>query len=162
MKIKSKSSENNIYLSRQEILIVTILIMSTVSVTQVFLLSALLHLTTSLPVRDEDEVESFLTEIRHLNTPWSLSGMNSADMLLELRQLLSAGLDRRRQLGDIEFSNRYAEFLRSKAKHSSICSFLRRMQGIKKSGVGADVERVNLLLKQYMCPSVYNNWPTDL
>ncbi|KAF0040325.1 hypothetical protein F2P81_006223 [Scophthalmus maximus] len=128
MKIKSKSSENNIYLSRQEILIVTILIMSTVSVTQVFLLSALLHLTTSLPVR----------------------------------QLLSAGLDRRRQLGDIEFSNRYAEFLRSKAKHSSICSFLRRMQGIKKSGVGADVERVNLLLKQYMCPSVYNNWPTDL
>lgn len=30
------------------------------------------------------------------------------------------------------------------------------------SGVGGDVEKVNLLLKQYMCPSVYNNWPTDL
>lgn len=47
------------------------------------------------------------------------------------RHLLSAGLDRRRQLGDIEFSNKYAEFLRSKAKHSSICSFLRRMQSVK-------------------------------
>ncbi|TMS05870.1 hypothetical protein E3U43_005120 [Larimichthys crocea] len=138
--------------------------MSFISVTQVFLLLALFHLVTSLPVRDEDEVESFLTQIRHLNTPWSLSGMNSGDALLEarLRQLLSAGLDRRRQLGDIEFSNRYAEFLRSKAKHSSICSFLQRMQSVKKSGVGGDMERVNLLLKQYMCPSVYNNWPTDL
>lgn len=47
------------------------------------------------------------------------------------RHLLSAGLDRRRQLGDIEFSNKYAEFLRSKAKHTSICSFLRRMQSVK-------------------------------
>ncbi|XP_008276230.1 cadherin-related family member 5 [Stegastes partitus] len=84
----------------------------------------------SLFEADEDvEVESFLTQIRHLNAPWSVSG-NSADALLEarLRQLLSTGLDRRRQLGDIEFSNRYAEFLRSKAKHSSVCAFLRRMQ----------------------------------
>lgn len=48
------------------------------------------------------------------------------------RQLLSAGPDRRRQLGDLEFSNRYAEFLRSRAKHSSICAFLQRMQGFKK------------------------------
>ncbi|GLD61650.1 uncharacterized protein AKAME5_001344000 [Lates japonicus] len=108
--------------------------MPSITVTQVFLLSALLHFSTSLPVRDEDEVDSFLTEIRHLNAPWSLSGMNAVDSLLEarLRQLLSSGLDRRRQLGDIEFSNRYAEFLRSKAKHSSICAFLRRMQGVKK------------------------------
>ncbi|XP_078024476.1 uncharacterized protein LOC144463584 [Epinephelus lanceolatus] len=138
--------------------------MPSISVTQVFLLLALLHLATSLPVRDEDEVESFLPQIRHLNAPWSLSGLSSADALLEARlgQLLSAGLDRRRQLGDIEFSNRYAEFLRSKAKHSSICAFLHRMQGVRKSGVGGDTERVNLLLKQYMCPSVYNNWPTDL
>ncbi|KAM8751078.1 uncharacterized protein AB9X84_012760 isoform 1-T2 [Acanthopagrus schlegelii] len=138
--------------------------MPSISVTQVFLLLALLHLTTSLPVRDEDEVESFLTQIRRLNAPWSLSAMNSEDALLEarLRQLLSTGLDRRRQLGDIEFSNRYAEFLRSKAKHSSICAFLRRMQGVKMSTVGGDTERVNLLLKQYMCPSVYNNWPTDM
>ncbi|KAM7415375.1 hypothetical protein PAMA_019956 [Pampus argenteus] len=94
-----------------------------------------------------------------MNAPWSLS----ADALLEarLRPLLSAGLDRRRQLGDIEFSNRYAEFLRSKAKHSSICAFLRRMQSVKKSAVGGDTEKVNLLLKQYMCPSIYN-WPSDL
>lgn len=53
-------------------------------------------------------------------------------MWLCFRQLMSSGLDRRRQLGDIEFSNRYSEFLRSKAKHTSICAFLRRMQGIKK------------------------------
>ncbi|CAB1458853.1 unnamed protein product [Pleuronectes platessa] len=137
----------------------TTFMMSSVSLTQVFLLSAMLHFTTSLPVRAEDEVESFLTEIRHLNAPWSLSGMNSAETLLKARltHLLSVGLDRRRQLGDIEFSNRYAEFLRSKAKHISICSFLRR---VKKSG--GDVERVNLLLQQFMCPSVYNNWPNDL
>lgn len=51
------------------------------------------------------------------------------------RQLLSAGLERRRQLGDLEFSNRYAEFLRSRAKHSSICAFLQRMQGFKKRWV---------------------------
>ncbi|KAG5273683.1 hypothetical protein AALO_G00154300 [Alosa alosa] len=60
-----------------------------------------------------------------------------------------------RQLGDIEFSNRYAEYLRSKAKISSICTFLRRMQNAKKSGLGGDTEGVNTLLKQYMCPSVY-------
>ncbi|KAF3843900.1 hypothetical protein F7725_015948 [Dissostichus mawsoni] len=95
--------------------------MPSISVTQVFLLLALLHFATSLPVRDEDELESFLTQSRPLNAPWSLSGMSSADSLLDarLRQMLSVGLDRRRQLGDIEFSNRYAEFLRSKAKHSS-------------------------------------------
>ncbi|XP_076743171.1 uncharacterized protein LOC143419666 [Maylandia zebra] len=149
--------------SVQEIIIFTIFMMPSISVTQVFLLFSFLHLITSLPVRDQDEVEEFLTQIRPLNAPWSLSA-NSADALVEarLRQLMSSGLDRRRQLGDIEFSNRYSEFLRSKAKHTSICAFLRRMQGIKKSAVGADTEKVNLLLKQYMCPSVYNNWPTDL
>ncbi|CAJ1056004.1 hypothetical protein L3Q82_007151 [Xyrichtys novacula] len=137
--------------------------MPSVSVTQAFLLLALLHLAASLPVslRDEDELESFLTQIKPLNALWSLS---EVDALLEarLRQLLSSGLDRRRQLGDMEFSNRYAEFLRSKAKHSSICAFLRRIQAVKKSGAGGDVEKVNLLLKQYMCPSIYNPWQTDL
>ncbi|KAM3608967.1 uncharacterized protein V6R79_007526 [Siganus canaliculatus] len=118
----------------------------------------------SVHARDEDEVERFLTQIRHVDAPLSLSELNSGDVLQEarLRQLLSTGLERRRQLGDIEFSNRYAEFLRSKAKHSSICAFLRRMQSIKKSGAGADVERVNMLLKQYMCPSAYSSWPSDL
>lgn len=47
------------------------------------------------------------------------------------RQLLSAGLERRRQLGDLEFSNKYAEFLQSRAKHSSLCAFLQRMHGFK-------------------------------
>ncbi|XP_077938024.1 uncharacterized protein LOC144383623 isoform X2 [Gasterosteus aculeatus] len=110
--------------------------MPSISVTQLFLLSALLHITTSLPVREEEEVEAFLTQVGQLNA-WSPSRMNSANALLEagLRRLLSAGLDRRRQLGDIEFSN---------------------------SGAGGDSEKVNLLLKQYMCPSVYDSWPTDL
>ncbi|KAM4553128.1 uncharacterized protein V3H82_017614 isoform 1-T1 [Fundulus diaphanus] len=152
-------------MSPQEIVVLILVTMSSVSVTQAVLLLALLYLTltASLPVRDEEEVEDFLTEVSQLSKPWSLPG-TSAETLLEarLRQLLSAGLNRRRQLGDIEFSNRYAEFLRSKAKHTSICAFLRRMQGVKKSGVGGDVERVNLLLKQYMCPSMYSNWPTDL
>lgn len=61
-----------------------------------------------------------------LNWPWKWFFS-----IFVTRQLLSAGLDRRRQLGDIEFSNKYAEFLRSKAKHSSICAFLRRMQGVR-------------------------------
>ncbi|RVE71321.1 hypothetical protein OJAV_G00050620 [Oryzias javanicus] len=121
--------------------------MPSIRVPQAFLLLAFLHLATSLPARDEDEAR-FLT--------------NGCFLIYQRILLLSFGLDRRRQLGDIEFSNRYAEFLRSKAKHSSICAFLRRMQGVKKSGVGGDVEKVNSLLKQYMCPSVYNNWPTDL
>ncbi|CAN9499021.1 unnamed protein product [Ophioblennius macclurei] len=132
--------------------------MPSISVTQVFLVLAIFNLTSSLPVRDEYEVEDLLTQIRQSSSPWSLS-----DALLDstLRHVMSTGLDRRRQLGDIEFSNRYAEFLRSKAKHSSICAFLRRMQGVKKSAVGGDTEKVNQLLRQYMCPSVYNNWPTD-
>lgn len=62
------------------------------------------------------------------------------------RQLLSAGLERRRQLGDLEFSNRYAEFLRSRAKHSSICAFLQRMQGFKKRWVHGETNKSNLFL----------------
>lgn len=72
---------------------------------QVFLLLSLLHLSASLPVRyasyalfffvtqvffkrlslplrEEDEVEGFLTQIGHLNAPWS---GDSADALLEAR-----------------------------------------------------------------------------
>ncbi|XP_076847048.1 uncharacterized protein LOC143492586 [Brachyhypopomus gauderio] len=57
-----------------------------------------------------------------------------------------------RQLGDLEFTNRYAELLKSKAKLSSLCSFLRRMQNSRRSG---DTERVNTLMKQYMCATMY-------
>ncbi|KAM8893160.1 uncharacterized protein AB9W97_012793 isoform 2-T4 [Spinachia spinachia] len=139
--------------------------MPSVSVTQLFLLSALLHISTCLPVREEEEVEASLTRVRQLDAPWSPSRMNSADVggaSSSQRRLLPAGLDRRRQLGDIEFSNRYAEFLRSKAKHHSVCAFLRRVQSVRRSGAAGDSEKVNLLLKQYMCPSVYDSWPTDL
>lgn len=38
----------------------------------------------SCDLRDEDEVESFLAQIRQLNGPWSLSE-NSADALFEAR-----------------------------------------------------------------------------
>ncbi|KAM9753268.1 uncharacterized protein ACNS7B_006612 [Menidia menidia] len=133
--------------------------MPSISVTQTFLLLAFIHATASLPVRNE--AESFLTQVQQVDTPWFLA---SSDPLLEteIRRLFSAGLERRRQLGDIEFSNRYAEFLRSKAKHSSICTFLRRVQGVRKSAVGGDLDKVNLLLKQYMCPSMYNSWALDL
>ncbi|KAM9495720.1 uncharacterized protein Hap1MRO34_020061 [Clarias gariepinus] len=60
-----------------------------------------------------------------------------------------------RQLGDLEFTSRHAELLKSKAKLSSLCSFLRRMQNSKKSGLTGDTEHVNTLMKQYMCASVY-------
>ncbi|GAA6087122.1 uncharacterized protein LOC119893589 [Tachysurus ichikawai] len=60
-----------------------------------------------------------------------------------------------RQLGDLEFTSRQAELLKSKAKLSSLCSFLRRMQNSKKSGLTGDTEHVNTLMKQYMCASVY-------
>ncbi|KAM6937035.1 laminin subunit beta-1-like [Xenentodon cancila] len=135
--------------------------MLSIRVSQVFLLLGLLCLTASLPVRYKND--DFLTQKQHLEASLSLPG-TSDDPPPEttLRRFWSAGLDHRRQLGDIEFSNRYAEFLRSKAKHSSVCAFLRRNQGVRKSGVGGDLERVNLLLKQYMCPPVYNNWPIDL
>lgn len=38
----------------------------------------------SCNLRDQDEVEEFLTQIRPLNAPWSLSA-NSADALVEAR-----------------------------------------------------------------------------
>ena len=44
-----------------------------------------LSVILSCDLRDEDEVESFLTQIRRLNAPWSLSAMNSKDALLEAR-----------------------------------------------------------------------------
>ncbi|KAI5614832.1 hypothetical protein C0J50_10986 [Silurus asotus] len=60
-----------------------------------------------------------------------------------------------RQLGDLEFTSRHAELLKSKAKQSSLCSFLRRMQNSKKSGFTGDTEHMNTLMKQYMCANLY-------
>lgn len=99
------------FASQETVLVLTML---SIRLTQVFFLLAFTHLTASLPVRynptprselkifvvvtfmnmcffilsalrDEDEMESFLPEIRHSNAPWSLSGINSADALLEAR-----------------------------------------------------------------------------
>ncbi|TSK13469.1 Cadherin-related family member 5 [Bagarius yarrelli] len=64
-----------------------------------------------------------------------------------------------RQLGDLEFTSRHAELLKSKAKLSSLCSFLRRMQNSKKSGLAGDTEHVNTLMKQYM--SNINAWKRE-
>ncbi|KAL4613473.1 hypothetical protein GN956_G22421 [Arapaima gigas] len=84
------------------------------------------------------------------------------DALLEAKQSMSRETElHTRQLGDIEFSNRYAEYLRSKAKLNTICSFLHRMKSIKKSAPEADTERVNELLRMYTCPNM-NQWPSDL
>lgn len=35
----------------------------------------------SCDLRDEDEVESFLTQLRHMDAPWSLSLMKPEDAL---------------------------------------------------------------------------------
>lgn len=45
----------------------------------------MLCVVLSCDLRDEDEVESFLTQIRHMDAPWSLSGMNPGDALFEAR-----------------------------------------------------------------------------
>lgn len=45
----------------------------------------MLCVVLSCDLRDEDEMESFLTQIRRLKAPWSLSVMNSEDALLEAR-----------------------------------------------------------------------------
>ncbi|RXN10810.1 cadherin-related family member 5 [Labeo rohita] len=78
---------------------------------------------------------------------------DDADTLFENREGRS-GLQTR-QLGDIEFTNRYAELLKSKAKITSICAFLKRMESSKKSGVGGETDRLIFLMRQYSCPNVY-------
>ncbi|CAL1591950.1 unnamed protein product [Knipowitschia caucasica] len=120
----------------------------------VFVLLGLVSSAAALPLEIHDEQGSSPAALRRPRTL-------EQDLDEVLRSWSVSGLDRRRQLGDIEFSNRYSEFLRSKAKQTSMCAFLRRMQGVKKSGVSADTERVNLLLQQNMCPSVLP-WSSDL
>uniref|UniRef100_A0A8C7WUV1 Uncharacterized protein n=1 Tax=Oryzias sinensis TaxID=183150 RepID=A0A8C7WUV1_9TELE len=87
----------------------------------------------------------------------AFSFRSSIFLCLFFRQLLSFGLDRRRQLGDIEFSNRYSEFLRSKAKHSSICAFLRRMQGVKQR---CEILYCFTVFYQVICPVMFNSLST--
>lgn len=45
----------------------------------------MLCVVLSCDLRDEDEMESFLAWIRHVDSPWSLSGLKSGDALLEAR-----------------------------------------------------------------------------
>ncbi|KAG5849239.1 hypothetical protein ANANG_G00107840 [Anguilla anguilla] len=136
---------------------------SLISLGQLLLLvSILLQHTTALPVleRSQEDVEGLMR--RKMSQINSLVARNYVEDLLDDRPSLSdVSRLQARQLGDIEFSNRYAEYLRSKAKLSSICSFLRRMQHVKKSTLGGDTENVNQLLKQYMCPIGYQ-WSPDL
>ncbi|KAI1889882.1 hypothetical protein AGOR_G00167490 [Albula goreensis] len=100
------------------------------------LVTILFQCTASLPVlgrSQEDEGGLARRKISQLN---SLLARNYVEDLLEDKPGLSEmSRLQTRQLGDIEFSNRYAEYLRSKAKLSTICSFLRRMQNVKKSGM---------------------------
>ncbi|TRY97056.1 hypothetical protein DNTS_001462 [Danionella cerebrum] len=130
-------------------------------ITQIFLyMMFLFHVTTCLPVLrrylgDEDGVlATDMFSPRKLLFPRDDVDMFDAD------QDRRSGLQTR-QLGDIEFTNRYAELLKSKAKVTSICALLRRIQSSKKSSIGGDSERMSSLLRQYSCPNIYQlmiNW----
>uniref|UniRef100_A0A9J8C8H1 Si:zfos-2372e4.1 n=1 Tax=Cyprinus carpio carpio TaxID=630221 RepID=A0A9J8C8H1_CYPCA len=114
----------------------------------------LIQCVTSLPVLgrclgEEDSIST--TDI--FSPRKMLFPRDDADMLFEDRDRRS-GLHMR-QLGDIEFTNRYAELLKSKAKITSICGFLKRMQSSKNSGVGGETDRLISVMRQYSCPNVY-------
>ncbi|KAJ8340085.1 hypothetical protein SKAU_G00347180 [Synaphobranchus kaupii] len=100
--------------------------------------------------RTQDDVEGLTRrKIEQLNY---LDARNFVEDLLDERlSLPEVSRLQTRQLGDIEFSNKYAEFLRTKAK---LCSFLRGMHAPRE-----DAEGVNQLLKQYMCPGGYQQNP---
>ncbi|KAJ7997690.1 hypothetical protein DPEC_G00214750 [Dallia pectoralis] len=125
-----------------------------VSLGQTLLLTTILfHHAASCPPQwdsNQADLEGVIrNEISRSNTQ-SLFARNYVNALVEARLRHSRrSSPQTRQLGDIEFSNRYAESLRSKAKHTSICTLLRRMQTVSKSGFEGD--KVNLLMKQYMC-----------
>ncbi|XP_058858724.1 VIP peptides-like [Acipenser ruthenus] len=99
------------------------------------LLIVLFHHTTSLPTFDRSQrhVDGlFTSELSKLRG--SLSAKNYVKALLGARRSLSetSGLSTR-QLGDIEFTNKYADYLKSKAKLHKITSLLKHMQNIKRS-----------------------------
>ncbi|XP_030630777.1 cadherin-related family member 5 [Chanos chanos] len=108
-----------------------------VSMVQAVLLATLLfHYTSSLPVFDGS-----LEDVQALSRIESsfFTQDYSDSLVADERSSRRPGLQTR-QLGDIEFTNRYAEYLKSKAKLTSICSFLRRMQNGKKSEKALRVE----------------------
>ncbi|KAJ8406549.1 hypothetical protein AAFF_G00301230 [Aldrovandia affinis] len=124
------------------------------------LASILFQHIASHPVleRSQEDVEGLM---RRKNSHFNyLFARDYVEDLLEDKRSVSevSGLQTR-QLGDIEFSHSYAEYLRSKAKLSTMCSFLRQLQHIKKSGPAEDSEGVNQLLKQYMCPAGHQWMP---
>ncbi|XP_041073942.1 VIP peptides-like [Polyodon spathula] len=107
-----------------------------VSIGQLFvLLTVLFHHTTSLPTFDRSQRHAdglFTSELSKLRG--SLSAKNYVKALLGAKRSLSetSGLSTR-QLGDIEFTNKYADYLKSKAKLHKITSLLKHMQNIKRS-----------------------------
>ncbi|KAL7857669.1 hypothetical protein AOLI_G00177710 [Acnodon oligacanthus] len=116
---------------------------SLLSLVQVILLSELLfQYTATLPAvgRVVEENDSLINMDSH-SCRRCLFPTDSADEdgpAVEDRGSRRSELQTR-QLGDLEFTNRYAELLKSKAKLSSLCSFLRRMQSSKKRGLLAKV-----------------------
>ncbi|MGH0136871.1 UNVERIFIED_CONTAM: hypothetical protein FKN15_009583 [Acipenser sinensis] len=99
------------------------------------LLTVLFHHTTALPTfhRSQRHADGlFTSELSKLRG--SLSARNYVKALLGAKRSLSetSGLSTR-QLGDIEFTNKYADYLKSKAKLHKITSLLKHMQNIKRS-----------------------------
>ncbi|KAK2866877.1 hypothetical protein Q8A67_024994 [Cirrhinus molitorella] len=125
------------------------------SLTQVSILAIfLIQCATSLPVLGRYLGEENSISPSDIFSPRKmLFPRDDADTLFDDREGRS-GLQTR-QLGDIEFTNRYAELLKSKAKITSICAFLKRMESSKKSGVGGETDRLISLMRQYSCPNVY-------
>ncbi|KAG9280781.1 cadherin-related family member 5-like [Astyanax mexicanus] len=129
------------------------------SLVQVILLSVLfIQYTAAFPAvgRDVEDDDSLISMDSHSHRRclFPRDSLDEEGLAVEDRGNRRSELQIR-QLGDLEFTNRYAELLKSKAKLSHLCSFLRRMQNSKKSGLTADTERVNTLMKQYMCANVY-------
>uniref|UniRef100_A0A3B1K9P3 Si:zfos-2372e4.1 n=1 Tax=Astyanax mexicanus TaxID=7994 RepID=A0A3B1K9P3_ASTMX len=102
------------------------------SLVQVILLSVLfIQYTTAFPAVGDVEDDDSLIRMdshSHRRCLFPRDSLDEEGLAVE---------DRRselqiRQLGDLEFTNRYAELLKSKAKLSHLCSFLRRMQNSKK------------------------------
>ncbi|CAL8375379.1 unnamed protein product [Arctogadus glacialis] len=128
---------------------------------QLVLMSTLVLTTSSLSNPRPDEDNNVLQSQTGVHSRGSCSNAPLGEQLSPSGGSLGSGGSRgslrprgeeRRQLGDIEFSSRYAEYLRAKAKHISLCTFLKRMQTVRTSSVQREEEKVNELLTQYRCP----------
>ncbi|CAL8322527.1 unnamed protein product [Gadus morhua 'NCC'] len=139
---------------------------------QLVLMSTLVLTTSSLSNPRPDEDNNVLQSQTGVHSRGSCSNAPLGEQLSLSGGSLGSGGSRgslrpreeeRRQLGDIEFSSRYAEYLRAKAKHISLCTFLKRMQTVRTSSVQREEEKVNELLTQYRRgPTARGRWgPRD-